>query len=285
VGAEAVQFALNGVISGFIIALVALGFAALWAAMRIVNLAQPSMLAVGALVAQATLVHGVFFAFAAGILLSALVGIVSYYISVRPTLKRDPLTTLIATLGFGGIVQGVLVHIVGTQDLPMSPIGPVGYWNIGGVIVTFNALLVVAICLLMLAIAVAVLTGTRLGLAFRANAWAPEIAQANGINVERVRVLATAAACAYTGLAGIMVGSLLGSVSPYMGLDAGLNGMVAMLIGGAGSIPGAVLASLLLGLLQAFTGAVMGNALQDAVGFALMVVVLLVRPGGLLRQM
>jgi branched-subunit amino acid ABC-type transport system permease component len=143
---------------------------------------------------------------------------------------------------------------------------------------------VLLITVLLLAAATLVMRYTRLGLAFRASSWSPEIAAAYGVNVGLVRFCSAAAAAALAGLAGVFAAVLAGSVSPFLGSAAGLKGIVAMLIGGAGNLPGAVIGGLSIGVIEALSGQVVSGSTSQVVSYAVLFLVMVARPSGLMKE-
>jgi branched-chain amino acid transport system permease protein len=126
-------------------------------------------------------------------------------------------------------------------------------------------------------------TRTRYGIAMRAASENIEVASVLGINVDTLILLTFAVASALAGIAGVLVGLNFNAISPYMGIDMGIKGMAVMLIGGLGSIYGAMMGGLILGMGEVLSVAYLESAYRDAFTFGLMILILIVRPTGLFR--
>jgi branched-chain amino acid transport system permease protein len=126
-------------------------------------------------------------------------------------------------------------------------------------------------------------TRTRYGIAMRAASENIQVASILGINVDTVILLTFAVASALAGIAGVLVGLNFGAISPYMGIDMGIKGMAVMLIGGLGSIYGAMAGGLILGIAEVLSVAYLESAYRDAFAFGLMILILIARPSGLFQ--
>jgi branched-chain amino acid transport system permease protein len=124
---------------------------------------------------------------------------------------------------------------------------------------------------------------TRYGIAMRAASESIQVASILGINVDMLILLTFAVASALAGIAGVLVGLNFSAISPYMGIDMGIKGMAVMLIGGLGSIGGAMMGGLILGMVEVLSVAYLESAYRDAFTFGLMILILIVRPSGLFQ--
>jgi len=280
----ATQFAIDGLMSGAIYSLLALGFSILWSSMRVVSLAHPSILAIGAAVGVAAAPAGFVVALLAAAAVGAAAGVVSYYSAIKPLVQRSMLELMVATLGLGIIAEEVLAKIVGPDSRATPDLLPSGSWIIAGFFVRKKALIVLMISLAMLVAAFVMLRRSKMGIAFRVTAWAPEIGAAHGVNIEAVRVFSIAFASMYAGIAGLMVANLAGSLDPFMGFNLALPALIAMLIGGAGNIVGAAVGGLLLGVLEGISAISISGPMSQMLEFALLLLVMVLRPQGLLRN-
>jgi branched-chain amino acid transport system permease protein len=126
-------------------------------------------------------------------------------------------------------------------------------------------------------------TRTRYGMAMRATSESIVVASALGINVDRVCLVTFAVASALAGIAGVLVGLNFNAISPFMGFDMGVKAMAVIVIGGLGSIYGAMAGGMILGIAEVFSVAYLQSSLRDAFAFGLMMLVLIIRPRGLFR--
>lgn len=273
---------LAGIGSGGLYALAGLAFVIIYKATRVVNLAIGEMLMLGAyffLTFFAILELPAWAAVILAILASGVMGGVIERLAIRPMLGEDPISVFMVTVGLGSILVG-LVELIWSADqrrlpefLPSSPI------FIGEAFVSSKIFYGFLIALALVAIVVAVFRYWRGGVALRATASDQGAAYAMGINVPRVFSLAWVAAAALAAVSGIVVGAI-GGLSPSMGIF-GLSVLVVVIVGGLDSVVGALLAGLLIGVLEALAGAYLGGEYKLLATFIVLVVVLMVRPYGL----
>lgn len=273
---------LAGIGGGGLYALAGLAFVMIYKATRVVNLAIGEMLMLGAYV---------FFAFAAGmqwpvpvavlaaIVVSGLLGGVVERLAIRPMLGESPISVFMVTVGLGSIMVG-LVELIWTADqrrlpefIPTAPI------FIGEAFIASKIFYSFLVAVLLVALSLAIFRWWRGGVALRATATDQAAAYAMGINVPRVFSLAWILAAALAAVAGIAVGAI-GGISSSMGIF-GLSVLVVVIVGGLDSVLGALLAGLLIGVLEALAGAYLGGEYKLLATFLVLVAVLMVRPYGL----
>lgn len=276
------EVTLAGIGSGGLYALAGLAFVIVYKATKVVNLAIGEMLMMGAYI---------FFAFAAGlqwpiwlavvlaIACSGVMGAVIERLAIRPMLGESPISVFMVTVGLGSILVG-LVELIWTADqrrlpefLPTEPI------FIGEAFISSKVFYGFWVAVALVAIVVAVFRYWRGGIALRATASDQGAAYAMGINVPRVFSLAWTASAALAAVAGIVVGAI-GGLSSSMGIF-GLSVLVVVIVGGLDSVVGALLAGLLIGVLEAWAGAYLGGEYKLLVTFIVLVAVLMLRPYGL----
>lgn len=276
------EVVLAGVGGGGLYALAGLAFVMIYKATRVVNLAIGEMLMLGAYA---------FFAFAAGlqwplpvailaaIVVSGLLGGVVERLAIRPMLGESPISVFMVTVGLGSIMVG-LVELIWTADqrrlpefIPNDPI------FIGEAFISSKIFYSFIVAVLLVALSLAIFRWWRGGVALRATATDQAAAYAMGINVPRVFSLAWILAAALAAVAGIAVGAI-GGISSSMGVF-GLSVLVVVIVGGLDSVLGALLAGLLIGVLEALAGAYLGGEYKLLVTFLVLVAVLMIRPYGL----
>jgi len=293
----AYQLLLNGLISGSTYVLIALGFAIIYRTVKFFHFAHGVVYACGAYFAysvlriayspstsagQAGVFEGVM-AVLVGVVGAAVLGVLIDRLVYKPLRKRKApnLVFLLASFGVFIFIQNLLQLIYGAQILTIRT-GAVkeGHHIFGAVITNIQILiLVVSVCLsvsLWLFI-----KKTRLGKAMRAVADDPLAASVVGINPERIILAAFAIGSALAGLAGMLV-SLETNIEPTMGMNAILKGIIASIIGGIGSIPGAVFGGLFLGLAENLGIWKISAGWKDCIAFVILIVFLLLRPGGIM---
>ena len=273
----------NGVVLGSIYALSALGFTLIFGAARVVNFAYGEMLMLGAF-ATLTLMNlldiSFFFALPLAMLLLAAFSVGVYFVIVRPVLRGSELQVLLVTTGLLYVLHDLAITVWGTDPRQMA-MGVDGIVEIGDVIIPNQRLVVVATMLLLVVALYGVLYKLRVGKALRAVAQNRHGAQAIGLNVNRVVSFAFAVSGALACAAGGLLGALY-AVDPGMGAAPLLKSFVIVIFGGLGSVPGAIVGGLVIGLTETLTGSYISNGFKDVFTFLIMIGVLLFRPNGLL---
>jgi branched-chain amino acid transport system permease protein len=278
------QALVDGLMIGSLYALVAVSFSILWASVRTVNLGLLQVSAMGGVVAYSLSANGTVIALFGGVLAAGAAGLIVHLVAIRPFLKKWALLPIVASLGAGLLVRGAVIFFFGEEPKRMPQLLPTGVWEISGVFIRRTGTIVLVVALIFVLLALYLTAKSRVGLAFRASSWNSDIARAYGINIERVRLGSAFAAAISIGLVGVLTGVLAGSVHPYLGEANGLKGLVAMLLGGAGNLPGALLAGLLVGMLESGAGMFVSSAMKNVVSFGLLFFVMIVKPSGLLKE-
>lgn len=278
------QSLVNGIILGTIYLLMSIGFTLVFGVMRVVNFAHGEFYMLGAFAAYfgisvIGLPYPVMFplTLAGAIALGALVEVVVF----RP-FRGDELSGMIASLGLAMILQNAALIAFGPDPLAMQPLAS-GAFRYGFLIVPKSRLVALAAAAAVLVIFYYFLMNTRMGRALRALEQDREIAAAYGVRVEWMYPLGFGLGVALAGIAGALMAPLFG-VSPFVGHTPLLKAFIVVILGGLGSIPGAALAGLLLGLVESFITSFVSASAADIVTFGLVVVVLLIRPSGLLGR-
>ncbi|PZO77535.1 MAG: branched-chain amino acid ABC transporter permease [Mesorhizobium amorphae] len=286
----------SGLVLGAIYALVAVGFSITFSTTATFNFGQGEFLAVGTFAGLSALLlasggadaasRGFAENFAlfglsalvAGLVAGAL-GIVVYFIAVRPFLGKPGLSWVLSTLGLGIILQNAALAIWGatTQNFP-SPFGDT-LLRIGGAGVRAHEVFVIVVCLVVVAALDFMMTRTRLGQAVRAVAFSHTASLLMGINVTAVVIFAFVLSSGLAGVAGVLVAPLT-SASVFMGLTLALKGFSAAILGGLTSPRGCVIGAFIIGLAEASIGAWRAD-LRDIAVFGLIILVLCIRPKGL----
>lgn len=283
------QQLINALSLGSIYALVAIGLAIVFSILRLINFAHGEVMMLGAFSTFYWAKTGLPFVLVAvlGVLTTVAVGLLMERIAYRPVRGAPDVALLLTSLGVSIAVQNLAILQFGEQPKKFpTPSLFEERLDVGGEVsisVTNLVTIVVAI-VLMLALTYFV-TRTPLGISMRATAENPMAARLMGINVNTVIVAAFLIGSALAGVAGILWGSRVGRIDPLMGFIPVLKAFVATVIGGFGSIPGAVLGAYLLGFGEIFLVALLPDqytGYRDAIVFATLIVILLLRPQGIL---
>ena len=281
----ALQLFVNGLVVGGLLGLVALGLALIFGVMRVVNFAHGEFITLGAyltwLIAGGlgmSPLLGVPVAFLAG----AAVGWAVQTLLISRVASRPSLDMLMVTYALSAIGLGLFSLAFGGDFRSYSE-GPNGEVHLAGVSIGLRGLTVLCICALLSAAVMALLRSGHVGLALRAVAQNREAAASCGVDTRRAERTAFSLAVGLAAAAGSLV-SLIGTTTPSVGHDWVLDGFVVVVVGGLGSIPGALLAAVLIGLVQSFCGFVFDDAWAKIITYVLLYATLLLRPQGLLGQ-
>lgn len=281
-----IQQIVNGVMLGSSYSLIAIGYTLVFGVLHLVHLAHGEVFMVGAFIGlQAVLLTGggVAVALPAAAVSAALVGVLIYLLAIKPIRARKGhfLAPMISTIGAGVVLQEIATRSFGGEQVGFPVAMDSQIWHFGGITLTSVQLVILAVSLgLMLALHLFV-TLTRVGMAMRATAESMTISHTLGIRSERIIILTFAIASALAGVAGVLVGMSFNSISPYMGVDMGIKGLAAMLLGGLGNVYGAMLGGLVIGIVEVISVAYLASSYRDAFAFFVIIAVLLFRPRGI----
>ena len=277
------QQLINGLVLGSIYALSALGFTLIFGVARVVNFAYGEFLMLGAFLTLTTMtVTGMdfFLALPVAMAMTALLSVGAYLLAIRPVMRGTDLQTLLVTTGMLYVLREVAILIWGTAPRQMET-GLDGALEFGDILITHQRLLAIVFLLIMVTALYALLYKARIGRALRAVAQNRFGAETIGLNVDRVISFAFAVSGAMACVAGSLIGALY-ATEPSMGGSPLLKAFVIVIFGGLGSVPGAIVGGLVIGLTETLVGAYISNAFKDVFTFLIMLGVLLWRPTGLL---
>lgn len=278
------QAVLNGLVIGTMYMLMAVGFTLVFGIMRVVNFAHGEFYMLGAFIGFFTYVQWEM-PFVVCLAIAALtIGILGMLVEralIQP-FRSDEMSGMIATLAMSVIIQNAAVMLWGPVPRAMPDI-VAGTVAIGPFSFPWSRLVVIAAASLIFILFWLFMQRTRLGRAMRAVAQDMETALIQGIRVNYIYPLAFGMSVALAAMAGVLMGPVF-SVSPFVGLTPMLKAFVVVILGGLGSVPGAVVGGLLLGMIESFTATLFGSLVADILQLLLVILILLVRPSGLLGQ-
>ncbi|MEH2226623.1 branched-chain amino acid ABC transporter permease [Nostoc sp.] len=303
------QQLLNGLSIGSVYAIFALGYTLVYSILGIINLAHGAIFTLGAyftyalmggnfgfngLLANAALPIKLPFAIALilGSTLAGLVGVVMERVAFQPLRRQnsDPLLTVVSSLGVAVVIVNLIQYLIGAESYtyPANTYGNLPpAINFGSsenpIPIRSVQVVIFSVSVVIVAILTYFINRTKYGKAMQAIAEDPTTASLLGINSDRFIILTFFISSFLAGLAGTLVASSVSIAGPYFGIAFGLRGLAVIVLGGLGSIPGAVLGGLLIGLVEAFVPADY-SGYKDAVAFAILFIMLLVRPQGLLGR-
>ena len=274
----------NGLIIGAFYVLMALGLSLILNLSNVINFAHGNFLALGGYLAftlQPTI--GYWGALIVSPLVTALIGVIVEQTMIRRLYNRDPVYSLLLTFGLAFVLQDAARYIWGPNPVPLSfpdilaqPISSDLFF------ITWYRIFMVAIVILSIIGLFAFLRYTRVGLRIRAGTLDLETVSSLGVNIHLLRTFNFAVGCMLAGLAGVLAAGQMG-LNPNMGDELLLPSFIAIIVGGIGSLVGTLFGGLLIGVAAALTTAVYPSA-SEAVIYAIMMLVLLIRPRGLMGE-
>ncbi len=278
------DYTINGLVVGNIYALLAVGLALIFGVSHLINFAHGSVYMIGGFIGWLCLTRlglPLPVALLATVAGCALLGMLIERIGLRPLQGAARIAPLLATIGISFVLDQLAQIVFGADPRAVPSTLPDWTFTIGGATLGSLDVLIAATGIGAAAVLYVFLRFTRLGWAVRATAQDRDAAQQMGVNVHAVNRTVFAIACGLGGLSGLLVGMYYNSIDPAMGFQATLKGVVALLIGGLGNVPGAIAGSLLLGLVESYGVALFGTSYRDLFAFVLLLVFLVWRPNGL----
>ena len=224
-----------------------------------------------------------FVALAMGMAAAWVLGFLIEKVAFRPLRTAGHMPPLLITIGLSIILKDLAVVLFGAENRPVPSIYEQTV-RVAGVQVSVLQLVILGLAAFLFLVLHLLIQGTKIGRAMRATAQDHEAASAMGVNVNRVFSIAFSLASCLGGAAGVMIGIYYNAVYPTMGGTAGLKGFAACIFGGLTSIPGAILGGIIIGVVENLTVQFLASGYRDVVAFLVMVIVLVLRPQGLLGR-
>ena len=293
---EFLQQLINGLALGSILALIALGYTMVYGILRFINFAHGDVFMLGAFAGfylapkiaaflPLPSVLGALVVLGISMVLCAALGVVIERLAYRPLRKQPKLTMLITAIGVSLFLEYTGQFVFGAAPQKFPQILPVfSLPKIGGLSFNSNQIIVIGVTLLLLAALRFVVMKTKLGTAMRAVSFNPEAAALMGINTSVVISFTFALGSALAAAAGILFAINYPSIDPLMGILPGLKAFVAAVLGGIGNLPGAALGGVIIGVTETLVSGYISSTYRDAIAFAVLILILLVKPSGLLGK-
>ena len=278
---------INGLSTGSIYALIALGYTMVYGIAKMINFAHGDIIMVGAYalyVAVLTLHVPVIPAVLITIAVCAVLGITVEKVAYKPLRKAPPLAVLITAIGVSYLLQNLALLIFNATPIPFQSVIKVPSVKIGGLTISGITLVTMAIMLISMILLTLFINKTKAGSAMRAVSEDKGAAELMGINVNQTISMTFAIGSALAAVAGILYICQYQSLRPTLGALPGIKAFVAAVFGGIGSIPGAFIGGIVLGILEIFGKAYISSQMADAIVFGVLIVVLVVKPTGILGK-
>lgn len=281
-----IQIIVNGVLLGGLYACTAIGFSIIWGVMNLINLAHGSMIVLGAYITFFVTTQTGIDPFLTVPLSGALLFLFGYVLQtflINLIVRASVFMTLIFTFGLDMLMINIFL-ILFTADLRSLPIAyaheTVGF---GELSVPYGRLIVFAVAIVLTIALSMFLNRTRTGRAIKATSFDREAATLSGIDISRIYALTFAIGCAMAGMCGSLI-AVIYSFSPVTGESFTMKSFVIVVLGGLGSIPGAIVGGIVLGVAENLASYLLDPGYRDAIGFGLLVLTLVLRPEGLLGK-
>jgi branched-chain amino acid transport system permease protein len=278
------QQIINGLTLGAVYTLIALSYSLVMGILGVLNLAIADLFMLGGYIGFSVIMAQLplALALAAGMVGAAGTAALVERIAYAPLRNTPVVTPMLSTLGFSIILQNIATNVWGSDPLQLSDEVLPARFVLGPVSISAMQLTIMGATIVLVALLAFVVQWTSAGRALRAVAENRDVARLLGISAGRVTMLAFVLSGALSGAAGVLIGVHYGAITPYVGVDIGLKAIAVMVIGGTSQIWGALLAGPLIGIVEVMTVAYGGSQLRDFVVYGLMILILLVRPRGLL---
>lgn len=278
---------INGLNLGSIYALMALGYTMVYGIAKMLNFAHGDIIMVGAYaisVAATNLGLSPMMSVLVSMGTCTVLGVVTEKVAYKPLRQASPLTVLITAIGVSYLLQSLALLIFGSKSQKVESVINVAPVKLGGITLTGESVVTLTVTFIIMISLVLFINKTKIGKAMSAVSEDRGAAELMGINVNNTISLTFAIGSFLAAVAGTLFVSSYGFVDPYTGALPGIKAFVAAVLGGIGSIPGAMLGGIILGIIESLSKAYISTQLSDAVVFGVLIVVLLVKPAGLLGK-
>ena len=277
----------NGLILGSVYALLALGYTMVYGIIKLINFAHGDIYMIGAFMGY-YLINTLHLNFFVALILSmvgtAILGAVIEFLAYRPLRNSTRIAALITAIGVSFLLEYGMVFFVGANTRSFPQVIKTVRYTLGPISISNIQLMILGISILLMVGLQFIVQKTKMGKAMRAVSVDSDAAQLMGINVNRTISFTFALGSALAGAAGVLIALYYNSLEPLMGMTPGIKSFVAAVLGGIGIIPGAALGGFVIGLLETFATAVELSDFRDAIVYAILIIILLVRPAGILGK-
>lgn len=281
---------INGIQVGSIYALVALGYTMVYGIIKLLNFAHGDFIMVGAYISifsiPVLVQIGVpaWFCIIISVIFCSVLGVVTERIAYKPLRGSSSLSVLITAIGVSLFLENLFLILFTSSPKPFPAIFNVGELQFGGIKISGSTILTIVVSALVMVILQLFIKKTKMGKAMRAVSENGKASILMGIDVNNTISLTFAIGSALAGIASVMYCTAYPMVDPYMGSMLGLKAFIAAVLGGIGSVPGAMLGGFVIGVVESMTKAYISSQLADAVVFGILIIVLLVKPTGILGK-
>ena len=277
---------INGLNIGSIYALIALGYTMVYGIAKLINFAHGDVIMVGAYISFISMKFGLpwWLAVVISIVVCAVLGVVMEKVAYKPLRNASRISLLITAIGISYLLQNLFQLIFGANPQPYHAFITLPALNLGGISIQANYYITFSVSVLLMILLTLFVNKTTMGKAMRAVSEDEGAAKLMGINVDTTISLTFAIGCALAAIAGILYANCYPMINPTLGSLPGIKAFIAAVLGGIGSIPGAVIGAFILGMVEAITKAYISSQLTDTIVFAILILMLVFKPAGILGK-
>ena len=277
---------INGLNIGSIYALIALGYTMVYGIAKLINFAHGDVIMVGAYISFISMKFGLpwWLAVIISIVVCAVLGVVMEKVAYKPLRNASRISLLITAIGISYLLQNLFQLIFGANPQPYHAFITLPALNLGGISIQANYYITFSVSVVLMILLTLFVNKTTMGKAMRAVSEDEGAAKLMGINVDTTISLTFAIGCALAAIAGLLYANCYPMINPTLGSLPGIKAFIAAVLGGIGSIPGAVIGAFILGMVEAMTKAYISSQLTDTIVFAILILMLVFKPAGILGK-
>ncbi|WP_370928607.1 branched-chain amino acid ABC transporter permease [Leuconostoc mesenteroides] len=282
-----IQQLINGLMLGSVYALLALGYTMVYGIIKLINFAHGDIYMLGAYFGYffIKVLHLNFFiALILAMAVSAIIGVVIEYIAYRPLRHSPRIAVLISALGISFLLENGMTYLYGSDQRSFPQAIKTVQYHFYGIQVSNIQLIIAVTSIVLMLLLTYIVKNTKMGRAMRAVSADPDAASLMGININHTISFTFAIGSALAAAGGVLIGLYYNSIDPLMGMTPGLKAFVAAILGGIGIIPGAAVGGWLIGILETMVQATAFSDYKDAIVYAMLIVILLIKPTGILGK-
>jgi len=277
----------NGISLGSIYALIALGYTMVYGIIKLINFAHGDVYMIGAYIGFAATTYaqlGFFPALIISMASCAVLGMVIERVAYKPLRASTRIAVLITAIGMSLLLEYVMMFFVGAEVRSYPKLLSSETFHLGNVVINMQQIYIVATAIALMILLQFIVHKTKTGKAMRAVSIDQDAAQLMGIKVDNTISFTFAVGSAFAGAAGVLVGIYYNSIDPLMGIMPGLKAFIAAVFGGIGNIPGAMIGGVTIGIMETLVSGYGNSMYRDAVVFAFLIIILILKPSGLLGK-
>lgn len=282
-----IQQLINGLMLGSVYALLALGYTMVYGIIKLINFAHGDVYMLGAYFGYffIKVLHLNFFiALILAMAVSAIIGVVIEYVAYRPLRHSPRIAVLISALGISFLLENGMTYLYGSDQRSFPQAIKTVQYHFYGIQVSNIQLIIAVTSIVLMLLLTYIVKNTKMGRAMRAVSADPDAASLMGININHTISFTFAIGSALAAAGGVLIGLYYNSIDPLMGMTPGLKAFVAAVLGGIGIIPGAAVGGWLIGVLETMVQATAFSDYKDAIVYAMLIVILLIKPTGILGK-